>query len=112
VDALREVTPPFSPEQVVEQFSSLLRSCNCDKVVGDRYAGEWRFYNGKRRSVILFRLIRPSRAFYGTVGAKQKTAKAPHVKIEIRLACALFNGETRTAGHRRISRTPAIASLS
>ena len=41
VDALREVTPPFSPEQVVEQFSSLLRSCNCDKVVGDRYAGEW-----------------------------------------------------------------------
>ncbi len=46
VDALREVTPPFSPEQVVEQFSSLLRSCNCDKVVGDRYAGEWRFYNG------------------------------------------------------------------
>ena len=41
VDALREVTPPFSPEQVVEQFSSLLRSYNCDKVVGDRYAGEW-----------------------------------------------------------------------
>ena len=41
VDALREVTPPFSPEQVVEQFSSLLRSYNCGKVVGDRYAGEW-----------------------------------------------------------------------
>jgi len=35
--ALREVTPPFSPEQVVEQFSSLLRSYNCRKVVGDRY---------------------------------------------------------------------------
>jgi len=41
VDALREVTPPFSPEHVVEQFSSLLRSYNCGKVVGDRYAGEW-----------------------------------------------------------------------
>jgi hypothetical protein len=34
------------------------------------------------------------RGFYGTVGAKQKTAKAPHVKVEICLACALFNGET------------------
>ena len=41
VDALREVAPPFSPEQVVEQFSSLLHSYNCNKVVGDRYAGEW-----------------------------------------------------------------------
>ena len=75
VDALREVTPPFSPEQVVEQFSSLLRSCNCDKVVGDRYAGEWRFYNGKRRSVTLFRLIRPSRACFSTLRRRSSTTK-------------------------------------
>ena len=34
------------------------------------------------------------RAFMGRWGAKQKTAKATHVKIEICLACALFNSET------------------
>jgi hypothetical protein len=35
-----------------------------------------------------------NRAFMGRRGAKQKTAKVTHVKIEICLACALFNGET------------------
>jgi hypothetical protein len=41
IDALREVAPPFSPEKAVEQFASLLRTYNCFKVVGDRFAGDW-----------------------------------------------------------------------
>jgi hypothetical protein len=41
IDAVRERRPPFSPEQVVEDFSSLLLSYRCSRVVGDRYAGEW-----------------------------------------------------------------------
>jgi hypothetical protein len=41
IDALREVAPPFSPEKTVEQFASLLRTYNCFKVVGDRFAGDW-----------------------------------------------------------------------
>jgi hypothetical protein len=41
VDAMRERKPPFSPEDVVAEFSELLKSYKISKVVGDRYAGEW-----------------------------------------------------------------------
>ena len=41
LDALREVRPPFSPEQVVEGFASLLKTYRLLRVEGDRYAGEW-----------------------------------------------------------------------
>jgi hypothetical protein len=42
VDALRERKPPFSPEDVVAEFSELAKSYNkISKVVGDKYAGEW-----------------------------------------------------------------------
>jgi hypothetical protein len=41
LDAVREVRPPFSPEQVVADFVALLKSYNIRKVQGDRYAGEW-----------------------------------------------------------------------
>jgi hypothetical protein len=40
-DAVREIKPPFSPEAVVSEFASLLKSYGIDKVVGDRYAGMW-----------------------------------------------------------------------
>jgi hypothetical protein len=41
VDVIRERKPPFSPEDVVAEFSELLKSYHISKVVGDRYAGEW-----------------------------------------------------------------------
>lgn len=41
LDALRERKPPFSPEQVVDEFARLLKSYGITKVLGDRYAGEW-----------------------------------------------------------------------
>jgi hypothetical protein len=41
VDALRERKPPFSPEDVVSEFSELLASYKIIKIQGDRYAGEW-----------------------------------------------------------------------
>jgi hypothetical protein len=41
LDCVREVRPPFSPEDVVEEFARLLKSYRVTKVVGDRYAGEW-----------------------------------------------------------------------
>jgi hypothetical protein len=41
IDAVRERRPPFSPEQVVADFSSLLLSYRCSRVVGDRYGGEF-----------------------------------------------------------------------
>ena len=41
IDAIREVKPPFSPEAVVLEFASLLKSYKISKVIGDRYAGVW-----------------------------------------------------------------------
>lgn len=41
LDAVREVRPPFSPEDVVAEFASLLRTYGISRIVGDKYAGLW-----------------------------------------------------------------------
>jgi hypothetical protein len=41
LDALRESKPPFSPEQVVREYSSLLDRYRIHAVTGDRYGGDW-----------------------------------------------------------------------
>ena len=41
LDAVRERRPPFSPDDVVQEYATLLKSYRVTKVQGDRYAGEW-----------------------------------------------------------------------
>jgi hypothetical protein len=41
LDLLRESRPPFSPEAVVAEYSSTMRSYRCSTCYGDKYAGEW-----------------------------------------------------------------------
>jgi hypothetical protein len=41
IDAVREVQPPFSPEQVVAEFAQLLKTYRITSVRGDRYGGMW-----------------------------------------------------------------------
>jgi hypothetical protein len=41
IDAVREVQPPFSPEQVVVEFAALLKTYRVLSVRGDRYGGVW-----------------------------------------------------------------------
>ena len=41
LDCVREVRPPFSPEQVTNDFAALLKTYRLARVTGDRYAGEW-----------------------------------------------------------------------
>jgi hypothetical protein len=41
LDLVREVRPPFSPDDVVREFAELLLGYNIRTVYGDRYAGEW-----------------------------------------------------------------------
>lgn len=41
LDLIREVHPPFSPEQVVKDFANDLRRYGLATVTGDAYAGEW-----------------------------------------------------------------------
>jgi hypothetical protein len=51
LDVLREYKPPFSPEAVVEEFASLIRSYRCSTVYGDRYGSEWVREQFRKRSV-------------------------------------------------------------
>ena len=41
LDVVRDVKPPFSPEAVVLEFATLLKTYGVTSVTGDRYAGEW-----------------------------------------------------------------------
>lgn len=41
LDLVREVKPPFSPEQVVHEYAADLKRYGITTVHGDRYAGEW-----------------------------------------------------------------------
>lgn len=41
LDCVREVRPPFSPEAVVGEFATTLKSYRVSTVTGDRYGGEW-----------------------------------------------------------------------
>lgn len=41
LDCIREVKPPFSPDDVVQEYAKLLKSYNISRVIGDAYAGEW-----------------------------------------------------------------------
>jgi hypothetical protein len=41
IDAVRECRPPFSPENVVNDFSAFLKAYRVASVTGDRYAGEF-----------------------------------------------------------------------
>jgi hypothetical protein len=41
LDLIREVKPPFSPEQVVREFAAAIKSYGISTVIGDHYAGEW-----------------------------------------------------------------------
>lgn len=41
LDVLREARPPFKPDNVVEEFSQVLKEYEIAQVESDRYAGEW-----------------------------------------------------------------------
>jgi hypothetical protein len=41
LDAIRERKPPFSPDDVVQDFAALLTTYGVRKIQGDRYAAEW-----------------------------------------------------------------------
>jgi hypothetical protein len=41
LDCLRERRAPFSPDEVVKEFCSTIRSYRLSSVTGDRYGGEW-----------------------------------------------------------------------
>jgi hypothetical protein len=51
IDAIREVQPPFSPEQVIDDLATLIRSYGIARVVGERYAGEFPREQFRKRGI-------------------------------------------------------------
>ncbi len=51
LDLLREVKPPFQPEQVVAEFAGVLRGYGVSTVEADRYAREWVTDSFKRNGI-------------------------------------------------------------
>jgi hypothetical protein len=51
VDCIREVKPPLSPENVIAEFVSVLKSYHCHKVTGDRYGGEFPREQFRKRGI-------------------------------------------------------------
>jgi hypothetical protein len=51
IDAIREVKPPFSPEQVIIDLVSVVQSYNCHRVSGDRYGGQFPQEQFRKRGV-------------------------------------------------------------
>lgn len=51
LDLLREVRPPFSPEHIAIEWTTLLKSYRIGRVKGDRYGGEWVTEMFKKRGI-------------------------------------------------------------
>jgi hypothetical protein len=51
VDAIREIKPPFSPESVIDDLCVLLKKYRINKVIGDRYAGEFPREQFRKRDI-------------------------------------------------------------
>jgi hypothetical protein len=51
VDLIREIRPPFSPENTVEELSKVLKQYRCASVCGDKYAGLWPAEQFQKRGI-------------------------------------------------------------
>src|SRR5262245_36718675 len=51
VDCVRERRPPFSPEAVIEEFCGLLEGYRVNRVMGDKYAGEFPREQFRKRGI-------------------------------------------------------------
>ena len=51
IDCIREVKPPFSPEQVIIDFVALLKSYRLHNVTGDRYGGQFPVEQFNKRGI-------------------------------------------------------------
>ncbi|MCG7853669.1 MAG: hypothetical protein MIO92_14215 [Methanosarcinaceae archaeon] len=52
IDRIEARKPPFSPEQVVEEFCAVLKDYGCHEIVGDRFGGEWVESQFRKRGIV------------------------------------------------------------
>lgn len=64
IAAVREVRPPFSPEAVVDEFCTLLKTYRITRVVGDHFGGEFVKEPFRKRGIEYRLADRPKSAAY------------------------------------------------
>ena len=52
LDLLREIKPPFSPDDVTKDYCNIIKRYHTSYVMGDRYAGEWPRERFRKHGVI------------------------------------------------------------
>jgi terminase large subunit-like protein len=83
LDAARERRPPFSPEAVVIEFATLLKSYGIKKVIGDRFGGEFVRRNVSRRASAKSRqaanngVQRQPKAYFGKLRLPERFCHGP-----------------------------------
>jgi len=96
LDAVREVWPPFSPEDVVSEFATLLKSYRISKITGDRYAGEWPRERFSEHGVKYEPAVKPKSDLYRDLLPALNSRKVDLLD-DARLVAQLVGLERRTA---------------
>jgi hypothetical protein len=64
LDAVRERKPPFSPDDVVEEFSSLMKSYGVFRAESDKYGGDWIGEAFRKRNITVSPSAKPKGDIY------------------------------------------------
>ncbi len=96
LDAVRERRPPFSPEDVVREFATLLATYRVSTVVGDRYGGEWPAERFREHGISYEPAERPKSDIYREVLPILNSGRAELLDLP-RLTTQLCGLERRTA---------------
>jgi hypothetical protein len=104
VDCIREVRPPFSPEQVIAEFVPLLRSYRCRRVTGDRYGGEFPREQFRKRGILYDVSERVKSDIYVNFLPMINSTRVmiPRHEKGVRQLCSLERTTTRGSGKENI----------
>ena len=96
IDCVRERVPPFPPEQVTEEYCTLMRKYGIWTVTGDRYGGEWPREQFRRHGITYEPCERTKSDLYIDLLAGMNSETVGLVEHE-RLQRQLISLERRTA---------------
>ena len=96
LDAVRVQQPPFSPDAVVQNFCEVLKSYGINRVVGDRYAGEWPRERFRVHGITYDLSDMPKSELYGALLPILNSRRANLLDIDL-LKSQLSGLERRTA---------------
>ena len=64
LDAIRERKPPFAPDDVVLEFSGLMKQYGIHRAESDKYAGDWPIQSFAKHKVIVSPTAKPKNELY------------------------------------------------